>query len=178
MSLPYAQLGPYQFTVLKAYEARSRDDQYRYPQHDLIEGKPILQWIGDDLVKIRLVIQLHVKFCDPDAEVQALRQAAAQHQALNYILNSGEVVGQFMIQSIKEVTQVTDQNHRTICSTLDLDLLEYSPGDGQAPLTGPGIARTTPPRQAIPARMGPNPVQAAQPNPDRVPPATITRRST
>lgn len=177
MSLPYAQLGPYPFTVLKSYESRHRDDRYSYPQHDLIEGKPVLQWTGDDLIKIKLAIQLHVKFCDPDAEAKALRDAAATHQALRYVLTSGEVVGQFVIQSIQEVTQVTDQNHRTIWAKLDLDLVEYRPGQEPAPLSGPGIARSTPPRQAIPAHLGPNPVQAAQPNPHRVPPNTITRRT-
>lgn len=177
MSLSYAQLGPYPFTVLKSYESRSRDDRFTYPQHDLIEGKPILQWTGDDLIRIKLSIQLHVKFCDPDAEAKSLRDAAATHQALRYVLVSGEVVGEFVIQSVQEVTHVTDQNHRTIWAKLDLDLVEYVPGEQAAPLTGPGIARTAPPRQATPARSGPNPVQASQPVPSQVPASTITRRA-
>jgi phage protein U len=96
----FAVLGDIRFQVLGSPEGFESARAYSYAEHRVVEARPLLQWLADDLEHLTFDLKIHASFADPAAELAALKAAAASHQALALVFGNGDFRGYFVIESI------------------------------------------------------------------------------
>jgi len=120
----YAQLGNIRFEGLKGFSNFSHERGVNYAQHELINGKPRLQAVGDNLDSISFGMYLHSEFTNPEADIDTLRTAMQNREILPLILGNGRVLGFFVIPSFSQVNSFTDPKGNLIEVTVSVELLE------------------------------------------------------
>ena len=120
----YAQLGNIRFEGLKGFYNFSHERSVNYAQHELINGKPRLQAVGDNLDSISFGMYLHSEFTNPEADIEAMRLAMQERTVLPLILGNGRVLGFFVIPNFSQMNSFTDPLGNLIEATLTVDLLE------------------------------------------------------
>lgn len=120
----YAQLGNIRFEGLKGFSNFSHERSVNYAQHELINGKPRLQAVGDNLDSISFGMYLHSEFTNPELDIETLRLSMQNREVLPLILGNGRVLGFFVIPNFSQVNSFTDPNGNLIEVTLSVELLE------------------------------------------------------
>jgi phage protein U len=120
----YAQLGNIRFEGLKGFSNFSHERGVNYAQHELINGKPRLQAVGDNLDSISFGMYLHSQFTNPEADIETLRLSMQNREVLPLILGNGRVLGFFVIPNFSQVNSFTDPLGNLIETTLNIELLE------------------------------------------------------
>ncbi len=101
----FAVLGDIPFQVVGSPEALSDSRSYDYAEHRVVQARPVLQWLANDLVTIRLEMLLHRSFTDPAASLLVLQQTASTHAALPLVFGNGDFRGYFVIVTIDTVSR-------------------------------------------------------------------------
>ncbi|MBR4904140.1 MAG: phage tail protein [Selenomonadaceae bacterium] len=120
--------GTVSFTVsaskVLTFDDWKRKTSARFAKHDLINRQPILEYLGADLneisFKIKLVADLGV---NPKDEADKLREMCTTGQA-EYLTVGGEVIGQFVIDSIDESAEFWARGELLV-SELNVRFKEY-----------------------------------------------------
>ena len=120
----YAQLGNIRFEGLKGFSNFSHERGVNYAQHELINGKPRLQAVGENLDSISFGMYLHSQFTNPEADIETLRLAMQERKILPLILGNGRVLGFFVIPNFSQINSFTDPVGNIIEVTLSIELLE------------------------------------------------------
>lgn len=102
----FAVLGDVPFQIVGSPQTLNESRGYDYAEHRVVQARPQLQWLADDLVKIQLEMLLHQSFTDPAASLFTLTQAASMHAALPLIFGNGDFRGYFV------VTEITTQSRQ------------------------------------------------------------------
>lgn len=121
----YAQLGSFVFQNLFAPTEYGRNSQAVYAMHPLIDGKPRSQKTGDDLDEISLSVRLHMNFCKPKEQLDAMRQAKENGDVLTFIYGNGDVVGEFYITQIQDFIEFADPQGNMLSLLVNISLKEY-----------------------------------------------------
>jgi phage protein U len=121
----HAQLGNIQFDGLKGFSSFEQSYATRYAQIPLIDGKPRLQRIGDELDEVSFSMLLHANFCDPEFEFQQLDLARRQGKVLPLINGEGLFYGDFVIASLRKGIVHTGTTGYIIQMELEVTLLEF-----------------------------------------------------
>ena len=87
-------------------------------------GKPRLQRTGSNLDVIKITILFNRFFCIPEDQVAALSAYLDSGEELVYLNGTGEVVGTFVIQAMKQNPSAFYSEGRLMETTVELDLLE------------------------------------------------------
>jgi phage protein U len=125
------------------------------PEHALIENKPRLQRMGDDLETLELKINMHRGFCDPEAQLAALYRYKESSEIIALVFGNGLVYGSFVVEKIGlEVTAQLPGGSILECSA-DVTLKEaYNPRDGvQSRAAAFAVARNSPVLLASPFEL-------------------------
>lgn len=122
----FAILGPISFRLITYFEGVTNKLGYDYAEHAVIEGKPRLQWIGDDLQEVDIDLLFHVSYCNPEAELAKLRIAGSMHTALPFVYGSGHYVGMFVVKAIRSTARQTNSRGALVAVTARVTLLEYA----------------------------------------------------
>jgi phage protein U len=101
----FAVLGDIPFQVVGSPEAFSDSRRYDYAEHRVVQARPVLQWLADDLVTIRLEMLLHRSFTEPLTSLLVLQQTASTHAALPLVFGNGDFRGYFVIEEIDTVSR-------------------------------------------------------------------------
>ena len=136
----FAMLGPISFRLITYFEGVTNKRGYDYARHDVIEGKPRLQWIGDDLEEVDIDLMFHVSYCNPEAELAKLKVAGSMHTALPFIYGSGQYVGMFVIKSIRSTARQTNSRGALVAVTARVSLVEHGGFGGLGGLLGAVIS--------------------------------------
>lgn len=120
----YAQLGNIRFEGLKGFSNFSHERGVNYAQHELINGKPRLQSVGDNLDSISFGMYLHSQFTNPEADIETLRIAMQNREILPLLLGNGRILGFFVIPNFSQENSFTDPLGNLIEVTLNIELLE------------------------------------------------------
>jgi phage protein U len=158
-----ALFGELLFDTLSSPEGIYVRREYTYAEHKVIEARPRLQWLAQELQRISLDLSLHVAFVNPLLQMRALRAAAEDHQARALIFGNGIHLGHFVIEALEETHQQLADDGSYIAISARVELREWVPGVDFDPLSPP--RRTTPP---------PGIVQQTAP-PTSAPASTITQ---
>lgn len=124
----YAQLGNVQFELLPI-EALDEKFSYSFAEHQVIEGKPLLQFIGDNLDEANISLRFHFTFCDPEAQFNLLKAEAARHEALPLVFANGKYLGRYVVTEISKTTVMTADNGNPLCIEARLQLKEFTEAD-------------------------------------------------
>jgi phage protein U len=120
----FAALGDIQFEVVGSPETYESAAAYDFAEQKVIESKPLLQWVGDDLERLKLELMWHASFTNPGAQLAQLRATAAEHLALPLVFGNGGFRGFFVIESINVKSQQLSAGGSPIAIRVALALKE------------------------------------------------------
>jgi phage protein U len=121
----FAVLGDIQFEVVGSPEGYESAAAYDFAEQRVIESKPRIQWVGDDLERLSFELMWHSSFTNPAAQLALLRATAAQHLALPLVFGNGGFRGFFVIESIKVKSQQLSAGGAPIAIRVALALKEW-----------------------------------------------------
>jgi phage protein U len=124
----FAQLGDHVFQGLNAPHSWSEASAARYGKISLVNGKDILQFTGEDLSNIDLSIRYSIEFCDPSAEIAALKKSMKRAEILPFISGEGAVFGNFVISGIDITNEMFSPTGLLEAAAVSLKLVEYAYG--------------------------------------------------
>jgi phage protein U len=121
----FAALGEIQFEVVGSPEAYESAGAYHFAEQKVIESKPLLQWVGDDLERLKFELMWHASFTKPAAQLALLRTMAAEHLAWPLVFGNGGFRGYFVIESINVKSQQLSAGGAPIAIRVALALKEW-----------------------------------------------------
>ncbi|WCG81574.1 phage tail protein [Pectobacterium sp. A5351] len=139
----FAVLGDIEFELITYWDGFESTFGVDYAEHSRIEGKPGLQFVGEQLDEFRISLVFHSLYCTPDNELSRLRQAMRSHQALALVFGNGDYRGWFVITAVTASSQQTDSSGNVMAMTAEVTLREYI-GDPKSPLKPPAINSAIP----------------------------------
>ncbi|MEC5344683.1 phage tail protein [Brenneria populi] len=139
----FAVLGDIEFELITYWDGFESTFGVDYAEHSRIEGKPGLQFIGEQLDEFRISLVFHSMYCTPDSELARLRRAMQAHQALALVFGNGDYRGWFVVTAVTASSQQTDASGNVMAMTAEVTLREYT-GDPKSSLVPPAIKSTVP----------------------------------
>lgn len=121
----FAALGEIQFEVMGSPEAYESAGTYGFAEQKVIESKPQLQWVGDDIERLKFDLMWHASFTNPAMQLARLRATAAEHLALPLVFGNGGFRGFFVIESISVKSQQLSAGGTPIAIRVALALKEW-----------------------------------------------------
>lgn len=135
----FAQLGDIKFELITYFNGLTETVSYNYAQHDRIENKPLLQFLGKNLLEENLKLNFHRTFCVPEDELKKLIEVADKAEPLKFIKGNGEYIGVFVIDEIGKTTEQASPEGDLLSIQVDIRLKEYTgkiPEDDEAEQKG------------------------------------------
>ena len=86
---------------IRTFREFERRRRARLAEHEIIDRPAKLQFQGESLAEISLGIHLDARFCDPEAEMDALGKMLADGQARVLTLG-GRALGEFALEELAE----------------------------------------------------------------------------
>ncbi len=134
----YAMLGDVRFEVLNSFTSLEAEHAATFAKHDVLQGRPRLQAMGNELTTLRFSLKLHWRLGNPDTAYNGLLAAKESQQAQALVYGSGRFVGWFVIERLTERTLMQDGRGRTAAREVDVELTEFA-GDPNNPLPTPAV---------------------------------------
>lgn len=122
----FAILGDIEFTVAGGVSGMEYTGSAEWAEHPRIQGKPLLEWIGEGLDEYNLTIELHPMLGDPEVRLRALRQAKSKHEPLAFVMGSGEYLGPYVITHVSNAIRRSTAVGQTLAGTVQVSLREYT----------------------------------------------------
>ena len=122
----FAALGEIAFEVVGSPETFDSTRRYDFAEHRVIESKPRLQWLGNDLELLKLEMMLHSSITNPAAQLEILKAAAAAHRALPLVFGNGGYRGFFVIEAIALKSRQSSADGSLIAITATIALKEWA----------------------------------------------------
>ena len=122
----FAQLGDIQFDLITYFDGINDTITYNYAEHERINNKTLLQFLGENLQEFTIKLNLHSSFCVPEEEILKIRTEAKLGKPLKFIKGNGEYVGAFVISQIQKATEQTSPEGDLIAIQVELQLKEYA----------------------------------------------------
>lgn len=122
----FAILGDIEFTVSGGITGMEQRGTADWAEHARIQGKPLLEWVGEGLDEINLNIDLHPMLGDPDARWRALREAKAKHEPLALVLGNGDYLGPQVVADLTLQHRRMTATGQLASATVQLRLREYT----------------------------------------------------
>lgn len=122
----FAQLGDIKFELITYFNGLNETVSYNYAQHERIENKPILQFLGKNLQEEDIKLNFHRSFCVPEDEIKKLKDVADTATPLKFIKGNGEYVGVFIIEEIGQAVEQASSEGDLMSVQVDVRLREYT----------------------------------------------------
>lgn len=119
-------LGEIEFTVAGGISGMEQRGSADWAEHSRIQGKPLLEWIGEGLEECNLTIELHPVLGDPEARLRALRLAKKKHEPLALVMGSGEYLGPYVIVDLNNVIRRATAVGQIRSASVQVSLKEYT----------------------------------------------------
>lgn len=94
----FMQLGSLIFETTGPITDLQRRREYAYAEHAVIEGKPRLQYVGDQLEEINIGFTFSEAFCNPTLSLDELAGLADRHQAVPLLFGDGRLLGRYVVR--------------------------------------------------------------------------------
>lgn len=130
----FAQLGDIKFELITYFNGINETVSYNYAQHERIENKPLLQFLGKNLIEENIKLNFHRSFCVPEDEIKNLVEVADNATPLKFIKGNGEYVGVFVIDEIGKAVEQASSEGDLLSVQVEVRLREYTgkiPEDNQ-----------------------------------------------
>lgn len=149
----FATLGPLKLELYTAPTSWSETADTALVEHKVAEGKPVLEWVGDELRKVDLEVRLHELYCDPPTIAKQLDDMRLSRKAWPLARGTGQPDGEWAIKSIKKKIEQTDREGTPTLLVLTVALVESPPRPAAtAGVSRPAVGRppASAPRAAAP----------------------------
>jgi phage protein U len=122
----WAQIGSVRIEIITIFEEMDGQHGHDYPQHEVIEGKPLLQWMGGKLSSYRLRYHLHCGMTtSPRQQFEILKQMMDEHKAVPFIKGMGTFMGTYVITDLTDDYLFETDRGGTVEMKGEMTLLEY-----------------------------------------------------
>jgi phage protein U len=148
----FATLGAITFELLGSPYAYEASYRWTYAEHEVVEARPLLQWISEELQIISVDLRFHASFTDPAAQLDSLLATARAHRAQALVLGNGEHQGYFVITALRIASTVTTASGDIISLTVHMELKEWAFDSELDPTVAPQPTFT--PIAIVPAPVG------------------------
>lgn len=122
----FAILGEIEFTVAGGISGMEQRGSADWAEHPRIQGKPLLEWIGEGLDEYSLTIELHSVIGDPEARLRALQAAKKKHEPLAFVMGSGQYLGPYVIVDLSNAIRRATDKGQIRSATVQVGLKEYT----------------------------------------------------
>ena len=125
--------GPVTFTasadLLRTFNNLSRKGPARYAEHNTLNGKPRLEFIGPGLDSITFDMRFDVQYgLNPRQEIERLRTIRDAGEYYSMVL-AGQPLGRFVIEDVGEDWRRMDGQGRLLVAGVSVSMKEYVEGD-------------------------------------------------
>lgn len=121
----FAQLGDVRFELITYFDGLEGGQTHTYAEHQVIEGKPYLQYIGAGLDTIGINLKFHALYCTPADELNRIRDLAAAHQAVAFVFGNGIYKGRYVITEISDTVETTAMDGTVLEVSAKVSLKEW-----------------------------------------------------
>ena len=122
----FAQLGDIEFELITYFNGLNETQTFNFAEHERINQKPMLQFMGLNLQEQEIKLNFHSSFCTPEDEIKRLKEVANKGTPLKFIKGNGEYVGVFVISEIVSAVEQASKEGDLISIQVDLKLREYT----------------------------------------------------
>lgn len=122
----FAQLGDINFELITYFNGLQETVSYNYAQHERIENKPVLQFLGKNLQEENLKLNFHRTFCVPEDEIKKLKDVADKATPLKFLKGNGEYIGVFVIEEIGQTVEQASSEGDLLSIQVDIRLKEFT----------------------------------------------------
>lgn len=122
----FVLLGDIGFARLASPTAFDLEKKIDYAEHQVTEGKPLLQYMGPGLDGISLSFMFHADFVRPQAAWDGLVDLMNSHAAFPLSMGNGRFLGRFVITSLNRTTTVTADDGTLISCECKATLKEWA----------------------------------------------------
>lgn len=136
----HSQLGDIVFDGAISPNALELSKAVSYSEHARIGGKPRLQRTGAALDTVKISLYFNRIFCIPEDEIAKVKAYLESGEVLTYVKGTGEVIGTFVIQSMKENPTSFILDGRLMDVTIEVELLESYQDNSETSATQTAIA--------------------------------------
>lgn len=109
---------------LRTFFYMSQRKRGRYSTLNVANHEQLLQYDGRELQEVNFSMQFHHRFCDPQAEIEALRQMVDDHEA-HLLIVGGYLIGEFVLEEMSSDWDTVANNGVIMMATGRLQLREY-----------------------------------------------------
>jgi len=147
----FLQLGTYKFQGIKLPQSWDISYSTEYSQIPLINGKPSVQAVGENLIEQSFGIFLSSEFCNPTEEIAALNLSRINAEVLPLIDGIGRNYGKYVIKNIDVSNTQCLANGTPTAISATISLLEYN-----------SITKTKNTGEALASKLPPSEIKAVQ----------------
>lgn len=122
----FAQLGDIEFELITYFNGLNETQTFNFAEHERINQKPMLQFMGLNLQEQEIKLNFHSSFCTPEDEIKRLKDVANKGTPLKFIKGNGEYVGVFVISEIVSAVEQASKEGDLISIQVDLKLREFT----------------------------------------------------
>lgn len=120
------QLGDISFSSQFAPSSMASRKATVFAELPLLEGKPVLQRIADELDNLAFDMVLHFDYCDVSTELNRLEEARQNTAALPLSAGSGEFFGNYVVKAYTVDRTLVSANGTTLMAKIGVVLCEFS----------------------------------------------------
>lgn len=113
---------------IRTFSDYGRSGSGRWAKHDLIGRKPVMEFLGPDVEKISMKIQLRTDHCiNPESELGRLRKMRDTGAVFPFILGGAPVSDNYwLLEDIGENVSYWRAGGKILSVSVDITLTEYS----------------------------------------------------
>jgi phage protein U len=137
----FAQLGDIEFELITYFNGLNETQTFNFAEHERINQKPMLQFMGLNLQEQEIKLNFHSSFCTPENEIKRLKEVANKGTPLKFIKGNGEYVGVFVISEIVSAVEQASKEGDLISIQVDLKLREFTGKISEAKQTQGGMKK-------------------------------------
>lgn len=124
--MAFIMLGDVGFARMTSPTANELEKKADFAEHQVAEGKPLLQYMGPGLDSFSLSFMFHVEFCTPQECWDDLVGLLNKHEAFPLSMGNGQLLGRFVITSLTRTTTITTDDGRLLGIEVRASLKEYA----------------------------------------------------
>lgn len=113
---------------IRTFSDYGRSGSGRWAKHDLIGRKPVMEFLGPDVEKVSMKIQLRTDHgINPESELERLRKMRDTGAVFPFILGGAPVSDNYwLLEDIGENVSYWRAGGKILSVTVDITLTEYS----------------------------------------------------
>ncbi|MGA2408844.1 MAG: phage tail protein [Candidatus Binataceae bacterium] len=122
----FATFGEITFELLSSPQSFESTYRWTYAEQRVVEARPRLQWLSEDLRTIAIDLRFHALFTNPADQLETLIGAARDHNARALVFGNGDHQGYFVIAALRVTSTQMTAVGDVIAMIVRLDLKEWA----------------------------------------------------